>query len=156
MPAKSTRTLKGDAAFFDALEAGHSVVIACVVAGYTRSCVYEWFRRDLAFAATWREASARALEAEADRRLLDRYKRPVYAHGEIVGYRLTCPDPLLFERYTALRERVERARLNDAFPATEPVVRAPAAAPNPSPRAGVLRRLQRWLGIGSHPARGAQ
>src|SRR5262245_31390814 len=104
MSAVPVRSPQGDAAFFDALARGHSVGAACRAAGYARSSVYRWRSADSAFAAAWHQAQeteVAALEAEADRRLRERYEEPIHANGVLIGYRNICPDPLLYARFQA-------------------------------------------------------
>lgn len=75
------------------------------------------------------DAIIAALEAEADRRLRSRYERPVYRRGRVVGYRLACPDALLFARYDALRRELV-------------ALRRPQPAPRPG---GVFARWREWF-----------
>lgn len=113
MSNPTTRTPEGDAAFFAALENGHSVRAACETAGYARRCVYRWRAEQEDFAKSWAEAlviAADLLEEEADRRGRDGYDEPYFFQGEVKGAKRKYSDALLLARLKALKPEMYRER----------------------------------------------
>ena len=114
MAANTTRTAEGDAKFFAALENGHPVRAACAMAGYARSCVYDWRKQDTAFAERWKHAldiAGDLLEEEADRRGRDGYDEPVFYQGEERGQKRKYSDALLLARLKAIRPEQYREKI---------------------------------------------
>jgi hypothetical protein len=114
MAASTTRTADGDTKFFSALENGHPVRAACAMAGYARSCVYDWRKQDPAFAERWKHAldiAGDLLEEEADRRGRDGYDEPVYYQGEERGQKRKYSDMLLLARLKAIRPEQYREKI---------------------------------------------
>jgi len=63
-----------------------------------RRTVYEWRHNDPLFCQRWEEAielSADVLEAEAQRRAVEGYERPIYQRGELIGHETMYSDRLL-------------------------------------------------------------
>lgn len=113
MAASTTRAAERDAKFFAALENGHPVRAACAMAGYARSCVYDWRKLDAAFAERWKHAldiAGDLLEEEADRRGRDGYDEPVYYQGEERGQKRKYSDLLLLARLKAIRPEQYREK----------------------------------------------
>ncbi len=114
MAATTTRTPEGDAKFFAALENGHPVRAACAMAGYARSCVYDWRKQDATFAERWKHAldiAGDLLEEEADRRGRDGYDEPVFYQGEERGQKRKYSDALLLARLKAIRPEQYREKI---------------------------------------------
>lgn len=99
--ARTNRTNKKDAVFFQELATGSTITAAAETAGYTRQRVYEWRDKDPNFAAQWADADAQAIErmeAEADRRALEGVPEPVFYQGIEVGKVQRYSDTLLMFR----------------------------------------------------------
>jgi hypothetical protein len=92
MANRSSRTTEKDAVFFNYLAETANVSAACSLAGYPRTCVYEWKRDDPEFEKRWVEAEKLAtaqLEAEMYRRAVFGTHRsePLMHRGKIVAYK---------------------------------------------------------------------
>jgi hypothetical protein len=84
------------------------------MAGYARSCVYDWRKQDAGFAERWARALAIAgdlLEEEADRRGRDGYDEPVFFQGEKCGEKRKYSDALLLARLKAIRPEQYREKI---------------------------------------------
>jgi|CXWL01.1.fsa_nt_gi hypothetical protein len=114
MPAPTTRSAAADDRFFAAIENGHAVRAACLVAGYARRCVYRWRKIDPDFARRWASALTMAgdlLEEEADRRGRDGHDLPVFHRGEVCGTKRKYSDRLLLARLKAIRPEQYREKI---------------------------------------------
>lgn len=77
---------------------GHTPKEAAAHAGISRTTLFEWRRDDPEFAAAWLEAVEEGtdrIEAEAYRRAVEGYERPVFQGGEEVGRVREYSDTLL-------------------------------------------------------------
>lgn len=85
MPDK--RTPENEKVFLDALACTCNVSKACLVAGLSRTTVYEWRSENPDFAARWdqaRRVGADVIEDEAIRRAVEGIDEPIYYQGVLV------------------------------------------------------------------------
>jgi len=101
-------------AFLEAFRRTCNVTTAAEAAGVARRTVYDWRDRYPEFAEAWQEAESEAcdrLEAEAWRRAVVGYDRPIYQHGRLVGHERQFSDRLLLALLATHRpERFSRDR----------------------------------------------
>ncbi len=86
------------ARFLETFAACGNVTVAAQAAGAGRSTVYAWLVEDPEYRLAFNEAremAADALEAEAHRRAVKGYERPVYHNGALVGTVTEYSDRLL-------------------------------------------------------------
>lgn len=110
---RTTRTLKKQEAFLDALRKAGNVSEACAAAGIPRRTVYDWRDADAAFAAAWEGAldeAADTMEREAFRRAVEGVEKPVFQGGEEVGRIRDYSDTLLIFLLKAARPEKYRER----------------------------------------------
>jgi hypothetical protein len=85
-------------AFLDTFARCGVIVTACAASGVSRTMVYEWQKRDDAFAAAFQVAQAESvevLETEVFRRAVTGVERPIVREGKIVGTVRDYSDNLL-------------------------------------------------------------
>jgi hypothetical protein len=90
--AYTVRTPEKDAIFFEEFARSANVSAACILAGYSRTTVYEYRNNDVTFAKNWELADKEAtvnLEAEMYRRAVFGVHRsePIMHKGKIVATR---------------------------------------------------------------------
>lgn len=117
-PAPTSRTPERDETFLQQLRRGTSVTGAAIAAGYTRSCVYDYRKKDEAFAQAWDdawEAGADVFEDEATRRAVEGVDKPVFYQGEECGTVREYSDTLMALKLKGRRPTVYRENVNMAL-----------------------------------------
>ena len=102
-------TTKKKEAFLQLLKGGMPVIHACTKASISNYTMYTHRKDNADFAQQWASAVEQGekvildkLEAEADRRAMDGYLKPVYHNGAAVGAERRYSDVLLIVRLKAL------------------------------------------------------
>jgi len=112
-------TAKKREKFLELLKEGTAVIHACTAISITPVSMYQRRRDEPDFAQAWAAAVEQGekviltkLEAEADRRAMEGYQKPVYHNGVLIGAERRYSDVLLIVRLKALapekyKERTE-------------------------------------------------
>jgi hypothetical protein len=111
MNARTKRTPKKDAAFFDRLSLSGDVTEAASHAAYGRTAVYSYRDKDPKFKAKWDaavELGIDAMEEEARLRAVKGDEEDVWHNGEVVGRRRRKSDTLLIFMLKGKRPHVYR------------------------------------------------
>lgn len=119
--------LSGDlyALFFTELARTCNVTASAATVGVSRQHVHHKRRTNKEFAKRWEDAMQQAtdaLEAEARKRAMEGYKRPVYQRGELVGYEPCYSDALMNTLLKAHRPEKFRDKGFDLPPGSEIVI----------------------------------
>jgi hypothetical protein len=123
MAKQAKRAPARDVLFFETLQQGATVGVACNASGYQHSAVYRWRKQDPAFATLWTEAqdiAADLLEEEADRRARDGYDETTSRSDGLQIIRNKRSDGLLLARLKAMRP--ERYRERSGSDGPKPIV----------------------------------
>lgn len=111
--------------FFVALSATCNVTASAAEVGMSRQYMHQLRREDKAFAKRWEDAieqATDALEAEARRRAIDGFKRPIFFQGKQVGSETLYSDPLMITLLKAHRPEKFREKGFELPPGSEIVI----------------------------------
>lgn len=111
--------------FFIALSSTCNVTESARIVGMSRQYMHQLRREDKDFAKRWEDAIEQgtdALEAEARRRAIDGFKRPIFYQGKQVGDETLYSDPLMITLLKAHRPEKFREKGFDLPPGSEIVI----------------------------------
>ena len=111
--------------FFDQLALTCNITQSAAAIGVSRQHVHHLRRTNKDFAKSWEDAIDRAtdaLEAEARRRAMEGFKRPIFYQGEKVGDETLYSDPLMITLLKAHRPEKFREKGFELPPGSEIVI----------------------------------